>query len=132
MSQEDIEVVTRWFEFLERGDAEAAFELVDPAVETHEGPELPGAASYSGRAGLALAYDHWAEQWENFRMELLELVDAGRDVVAVTRHHGTGRASGVPVETQVAYALTLGDGKVVRVRIFDTKAQALEAARLPG
>jgi ketosteroid isomerase-like protein len=130
MSQQNVEVVTRWLDFLVRGETEAALQYVDPAVETHEGPELPGAASYSGHAGLATAYDHWADQWDDFRIELVELVDAGSDVVAVTRHHGTGRASGVPVQTLVAYVLTLADGKLVRVRIFDTKAQALKAVGL--
>jgi ketosteroid isomerase-like protein len=130
MSQENVEVVMRWFERLGRGEAEAALQYVHPAVETHEGPELPGAASYFGHAGLARAYEHWAEQWDDFRMELEELVDAGSDVVAVTRHHGTGRASRVPVQTLVAYVLTLHDGKLVRVRIFDTKAQALDAVGL--
>jgi ketosteroid isomerase-like protein len=61
-------------------------------------------------------------------MELEELFDAGSDVVLVTRHHGTGRASGVSVDTLVAYVLTLRDDKLFRVRIFDTKGQALEAA----
>jgi ketosteroid isomerase-like protein len=130
MSHQNVEVVMRWFELIGRGETEAALQYVDPAVETHEGPELPGATSYFGHAGLAMAYDHWAGHWDDFRMELKELVDAGSDVVAVTRHHGTGRASGVAVQTLVAYVLTLHDGKVVRMRIFDTKAQALEAVGL--
>jgi ketosteroid isomerase-like protein len=130
MSQDKVEVVVRWFELLGRGEAAAALQYVDPAVETHEGPELPGAGTYFGHAGLAKAYNHWADQWDDFHIKLVELVEADRDVVAVTRHHGTGRASGVPVQTLVAYVLTLDDGKLVRVRIFDTKAQALEAVGL--
>ena len=127
MSQDNVEVVTRWFGLLCRGDAEAALQYVDPAVETREGPELPGAASYFGHSGVMVAYHNWVDQWDDFSMELEELVDAGSDVVLVTRHHGTGRASGVPVETVVAYVLTVRDGKLIRVRIFDTRAQALEA-----
>jgi ketosteroid isomerase-like protein len=57
MSQENVEVVTRWFELLCRGDAEAALQYVDPAVETLEGPELPGATSYFGHAGVMMAYE---------------------------------------------------------------------------
>lgn len=127
MAQENVEVVRSWFERFARGDSEEALEYIDPAIETFEGPELPGASAYSGHAGLVAAYEHWAGQWDDFHMELEELIDAGRDVVAVTRHHGTGRASGAAVETLVAYALTVDGGKIVRLRIFDTKAQALEA-----
>jgi ketosteroid isomerase-like protein len=130
MSQENVEVVMRWFELLGRGEHEAALQYVDPAIETHEGVELPGAASYFGHAGLAMAYDHWASQWDDLRIELKELIDAGSDVVAVTRHHGTGRASGAAVQAVVAYAFTVQDGKLVRLRIFNTKVQALEAVGL--
>jgi ketosteroid isomerase-like protein len=51
-------------------------------------------------------------------------------VVAVTRHHGTGRASGAAVQAVVAYVFTVEDGKLVRMRIFNTKTQALEAVGL--
>jgi ketosteroid isomerase-like protein len=77
-----------------------------------------------------MAYDHWASQWDDLRIELKELIDAGSDVVAVTRHHGTGRASGAAVQAVVAYAFTVQDGKLVRLRIFNTKVQALEAVGL--
>ena len=120
----------RWFELVGRGEHEAALQYVDPAIETHEGVELPGAASYFGHAGLAMAYEHWASQFDDLRIELKELIDAGRDVVAVTRHYGTGRASGVAVEALVAYVATVEDGKLVRLRIFNTKTQAFEAAGL--
>jgi hypothetical protein len=46
------------------------------------------------------------------------LIDAGRDVVAVTRHDGTGRASGVTVEDLVADVVTVEDGTLVRIRCF--------------
>jgi ketosteroid isomerase-like protein len=130
MSEENVEVVRRWFELFSRGRMEAALRYVDPAIETIEGAELPGAASYSGHAGLAMAYDHWAGQWDDLRIELKELIDAGSDVVAVTRHHGTGRASGAAVQALVAYVFTVEHGKLVRLRIFNTKAEALEAVGL--
>jgi ketosteroid isomerase-like protein len=130
MSQENMEVVRRWFELFGRGEMEAALQYVDPAIETNEGAELPGAGSYFGHAGLAKAYDHWASQWDDFRIELKQLIDAGSDVAAVTHHHGRRRASGVAVQASVAYAFTVEDGKLVRLRIFNTKAQAIEAVDL--
>jgi ketosteroid isomerase-like protein len=132
MSQENLEVVRRVFDLFDRGETEALLRYVDPAIETNEGPELPGAGTYYGHAGLATAYDHWTGQFDDYRMELTELIDAGHDVVAVTRHHGTGRASGVAVEAIVAYVFTLDDGMIVRMQIFATKDQALEAAGLQG
>jgi ketosteroid isomerase-like protein len=132
MSQDNVEVVRRVFELFGRGETEALLRYVDPAIETIEGAEMPGAESYVGHAGLARAYDHWASQWDDFRVELTEMIDAGSDVVAVTRHQGTGRASGVAVEAFVSYVFTVEEGRLVRMRIFTTRAEALEAAGLGG
>jgi hypothetical protein len=52
-------------------------------------------------------------------MELQELIDAGNDVVMVTRHYGKGRASGAAVQAVVAYVWTVDDGQ--RFRIFNTR-----------
>jgi ketosteroid isomerase-like protein len=51
-------------------------------------------------------------------------------VVAVARYRGTGKASGVPVETTVAHLYAFEGGKIVRWRMFGTEAEALEAAGL--
>lgn len=130
MSQENVQLVMRCFELFSRGEMEAMLQWIDPAIETIEGVELPGATRYVGHAGLAMAYEHWASQWDDFRMDVEDMIDAGNEVVMVTRHHGRGRASGAAVQAVVAYVWTLDDGKVVRFRIFSTKAQALEAVGL--
>jgi ketosteroid isomerase-like protein len=131
MSRENVELVRRCFDLFGGGEIEAVLQHVDPAVETIEPPEIPGSATYRGHSGLAVAYRHWATQWDDFRVELEELIDAGSDVVAVTRHHGTGRASGATVGAQVAYVFTVHAGKLARMQIFNTRAEALEAAGLP-
>jgi uncharacterized protein len=131
MSRENVELVRRCFDLFGRGEMEAVLQYVDPAIETIEGPEIPGSASYRGHAGLAEAYRHWAGQWNDFRVDLEELIDAGSDVVAITRHHGTGRASGVTVAALVAYIFTVRDGKLARMRIFNTRSEAVQAAGLP-
>jgi hypothetical protein len=95
MSHENVQLVTRCFELFNRGEMEAMLQLVDPAIETIEGVELPGAARYVGHAGLAMAYEHWAGQWDDFRN-----------------------------------VWTVENCKLVRFRIFNAKAQALEAAGL--
>jgi hypothetical protein len=63
MSEENVQLVMRCFDLFNRGEMEAMLRYVDPAIETNEGVELPGATRYVGHAGLALAYEHWASQW---------------------------------------------------------------------
>jgi uncharacterized protein len=130
MSQENVEIVRRCFGLFGRGETEALLAHIDPAIETIEPREIPGSNTYRGYDGLAVAYEHWAAQWDDFRVELEELVDAGSDVVAISRHRGKGRTSGVPVAGLVAYVFTVHHGKLIRMRIFNTKAEALEAVGL--
>ena len=56
MSQENVQLVMRCFDLFNRGEMEALLRYVDPAIETTEGVELPGATRYVGHAGLAMAY----------------------------------------------------------------------------
>ena len=63
-------------------------------------------------------------------MELKKLIDAGGEVVGVTRHHGSGRASGAAVEAQVAYVFTVDGGTLVR--LLNAKAHAREAVGRRG
>ena len=42
--------------------------------------------------------------------------------------HAAGRSSGIPVRLEVAHVVTLRDGKVVRVRAFIDREQALREA----
>ena len=55
---------------------------------------------------------------------------AGKHVVANIRERGVGKASGVLVEARHTAVLTLADGKVTRLQVFDDRQQALEAAGL--
>jgi ketosteroid isomerase-like protein len=130
MSQENVEIVRRCFELFGRGETEALLAHIDPAIETIEPREIPGSSTYRGYEGLALAYEHWAAQWADFRVELEELVDAGSDVVAISHHHGKGRTSTIPVGGLVAYVFTVRGGRLVRMRIFNSKSEALEAVGL--
>jgi ketosteroid isomerase-like protein len=51
-------------------------------------------------------------------------------VLVFVRVSATGAASGVPVDNRVAHELTLRDRRVVRVRVFGDREQALKAVGL--
>jgi ketosteroid isomerase-like protein len=59
-----------------------------------------------------------------------EWIDAGDDVIAVIRIWGRGRASGVAVEQCQSHVWTLRDGKLWKLRRYETKADALKAVGL--
>ena len=130
MSQEWVELVRAGFEAVAQGDLDAFEEGMTPDVEIIQPPEVPDAKSYKGRAAMIEAWADWPSQWEDFRLDLVEIIDVDDDVaVSVTRHRGRGRESGIEMDFQVFYVHYGRDGKLARMEMFFTREQALEAAQ---
>ena len=130
MSQQNVELVQRCFDLFAKGEYAATLAYFDAAVETVEPDDLPGAATYVGYKGLAEAFSHFADAWASYSVEVEQLTEAGDEVVAIARYRGTGRASGIPVEATAAHVYAFEDGKIVRWRMFDNAAEALQAVGL--
>jgi ketosteroid isomerase-like protein len=130
MSQENVELVRRGFDWFARGDLDRFFKFVDPDVEIVEPFELPGARTYHGHEGLLDAFQTWAGQWDDFRAEPERIIDAGDHVVVLVHQFGRGKASGATVEQRVGYVCTLRDGMLVRWQGFSRFGEALEAVGL--
>ena len=129
MSQENVEIVRRWWASLEAG--ELPFDLTDENVriDNIEQPVIEGA--YHGHDGLRRFFRDWHEAWTNIEYDFEELIDAGDEhVIAVVTRRARGRASGVEVERPFALVWMLREGKVVRVVWFLSRAEALEAVGL--
>ena len=131
MSQEWVELVRGGFEAAKRGDLAAFDGLVTPDVVMVQPPEVPDAKSYEGWGAIAEAMDDWPNEWEDFRMDLIEIIDAGGEVaVSVTRQRGRGRGSGIEMDFEVFYVSRGRNGKLARMEMFFNREQALEAAGL--
>ena len=131
MSQEWVDLVRLGFEALQRGDMAVFDGMTTPDLVLVQPPEVPDAKTYEGRDAIAEAMEDWPKQWEDFRMDLIEILDAGDEVaVSVTRHRGRGRESGIEMDFEVFYVQRGRDGKLARVEMFFKREQALEAAGL--
>lgn len=110
---------------------EAVFALYDPAIvwQNHTGPvELAG--TYHGHEDVRQWFRQWLQAFENFRPRAETFFDAGDNVVVGWRGIGSGKASGAEVEMSRWNLYGIRNGLVIRVEIFETKAQALAAAGL--
>jgi hypothetical protein len=136
MSRENVELVRRLYDAVARRDSETVLSIYDPELEwdhTHnqEMARLMGQTLYRGHEGLRQWSRDFYEAWEHVDADLVELIDAGDQVVVVLNYRGRGRASGIEVEfTQMAGVMTIRDGRVVRAVWFRDKAPALEEAGL--
>ena len=85
---------------------------------------------YRGHDGLRQWGRDMEDTWEYFRIEAMELTDAGDRVVASVHLHGRGRVSGAAVDLYVAHVWTFRNGRVVRMEVHDDVAEALKAVGL--
>ena len=132
MSQEWVDLVREGFESLQRGEMAVFDGMTTPDLVLVQPREVPDAKTYEGRDAIAEAMEDWPKQWEDFRMDLIEIIDAGDEVaVSVTRHRGRGRESGIEMDFEVFYVHGGRDGKLARMEMFFKREQALEAAGLP-
>jgi ketosteroid isomerase-like protein len=127
VSQENVEIVRRAFEASTRRDNEAALALYDPEVTFHH--QVDGSV-YRGLTGVREFFRDWLAAWSELSYDAEEWIDAGDDVVAALHVQARGRHSEVPVERREWHVWTLREGKLWRLRIYATKAEALEAAGL--
>jgi ketosteroid isomerase-like protein len=134
MSRENLEIVRHVYEAVDRGDNGAVLAAYEPDVEM-DFTQSPLVALfkqdvYKGHDGLRSFFrERYEEAWGTIEDVCEELVDAGGDhVVSVIRTRGRGRVSGAEVEIVHAGLWTLRGDKIVRLRMFGSREDALAAA----
>ena len=142
MAKEDVEIVRRLFEYgadakarADRRDGSLTadhpfFMIWHPECVLEELPEMPDAAAYHGRAGVARYFAHIPELWEELTFTPAEVLDAPDGVVAVTDISGRSKA-GVDAQLRVYQVFRLRDGMIASVSAYSDRGQAFAAAGLP-
>jgi ketosteroid isomerase-like protein len=126
MSREDVDAVRAAFEQFSRGDFSAYDELPDD-FELVLAPEMPDAGAYRGETARRWL-DAWTESFEHLTLEPVDFRDAGDKVMAEYIQRGSPKGGATPVELRSWSVSTMRDGGVVRLQIFLSQAEALEAA----
>jgi ketosteroid isomerase-like protein len=130
MASENLDLV-RSISFERDESGERIAELFDPAIVV-DNSTLPGptAGVYRGHEALRQFQHEWLEAFEAHHIDAERFIDAGDIIVVGYRVTGRGMASGAMVEMQRWNVYRIRNGLVIRVEIFETRAQALEAAGL--
>jgi ketosteroid isomerase-like protein len=128
MSAENVELVRRLLEvYNERSFAEN-FDLIDPEIVWDVSRvQLPDGESYSGRDELRDFVQAWEEGFEAEHVEAQEIIDAGDQVIVMVHHRGRGKLSGIEIDQRFATVWTLRDGRAVRMVMYGTREEALDA-----
>jgi ketosteroid isomerase-like protein len=136
MSQENVEVVRRLFAAFQGVDVasferrlEGVREIIDPEVVWVAAPQsLLASEEYRGYDGVRRFWTQFLSAWDEYGVQVDELIDAGDQVVAVLRL--SGRTNELEVDEARSSLLTLRNGMIVRIEPFASKHGALEAAGL--
>jgi ketosteroid isomerase-like protein len=132
MAQENVDLVRDAAAAFNREDVDAWLEYLADDID-HRAAEgaLDDRGPMHGKDAVRAYAQDWLDMFDDFKSELVELIDAGEDqVVAVVRNSGRAKLSGVETDVTYAVVYTIRDGKVARGREYWTKEQALEAAGL--
>ena len=133
MSKEAVERIRRGYEAFNRGDLADAVKDLDPNIEWRipfQLPDSPPDETYRGHDGVMHFWASWRAAFDDFSVEIEEIIDAGDRVVVLAGVRGRGAVSGADVETPTfPQVWTMGDdGRPIRVEMYRSRAEALEAA----
>ena len=124
MPAENVDVVRRALgHFLETGEPD--WTLLDEDIATRD-HDLLDAGEYEGHDGHRRWLADWAAAWSDFGIgDILEVIDAGDDVLIVFEVKATGRSSGVSVEREDAMVCRVRDGRIASIDYYNNRSQAL-------
>jgi ketosteroid isomerase-like protein len=130
MSLENIGAVKRHLEAWNRCDQKAWLASFHPDAELDwsrsRGP-LKGV--YLGPDRREVFWDAFWSTFEDVQVEIHGFTDVGSEVVVPITAHIRGR-QGIEVIARSAQVFTVEDGQITRLRMFQERAEALEAAGL--
>ena len=131
MSQENVEIVRRGYEhFKARGEFLTETLHPDFVWDMSQFRGWPERQVYPGIEGAMQFIADWIDSWDEWTLELDDLCDAGDRVVAIFRQRGRSKATGLPVEMHFAQVWTLRDGTQIRMEMYASPDEALEAVGL--
>ena len=132
MSAENVAAVKATYDAFAAGDVPAVLGAMSPAIEWNEAENFPYADGnpYRGpEAVLGGVFARIGGEWDGFAVVPEQIHDAGDTVIMTGRYTGIYKATGRPINCQVAHLWTLEDGKVVR---FQQLVDTLAVARCVG
>jgi ketosteroid isomerase-like protein len=121
------------FDALNARRTEALEALITEDFEMHSlFAQVEGGAVYRGAGGLSELMAALDETWDDFRFEFDEVVNGVEKSVILYRVTGSARASGIPLDEEVAQVWTWRGDRVAHSKTYSSRDEALRSAGVEG
>ena len=130
MADESIEVLRSALDALAEDGVDGMTAFVHEDFEMSTPPEFAAEPdTYRGPEGARRWFDSFYEAMDRVGLEAFDLVDVGGgQVVGTIRITARGGSTGIEATQEAPLVCTIGDGKILGMSFFPTRAEALAAA----
>jgi len=132
MSEGNIELVRRTIDLVNATEIDRALEELADDFEMDWSNSIgPLKGIYRGRQEVLKLWRTFLDAWDAVQWDPEEIIEVDESrVIAVNHVRARGRGSGAAVDSVGALLYTISDGKARSIKLFQSKAEALEAVGL--
>ena len=132
MSEENVELVHRTIDLWNALEVDQTLDWLADDFEMDWSNSIgPLKGVYRGRKGVLKLWRSFLDVWDTVQWDPEEIIEVDDTRVVLVNHvRMRGRGSGVDVDATGAQLWTIGAGKVQRIKLYQSKSDALEAAGL--
>ena len=124
----EMETVKKIYAAINRNDVPAVMEFFDPDAERIEPPGFPTAGTYRGHAAISAHISTGRGTWAEGVCEPERLIPAGDKIVVFCHVRVRLKDHTDWIDGRFADVLTFCNGKVIQMRTFGERQEALEWA----
>jgi ketosteroid isomerase-like protein len=128
----NVEVVELGYEHFNHGDLGWVLAHLDPEIVWEDARQMPDARVYRGVGEVRSFLGSFGRHWEEIRFELEELREVQDSVLAFVHLIGRGKASGAEVDAHLVHVWEMENMKVLRIRTFFDREEAVRATGVSG
>jgi len=120
----NIEIIQELYRTFRDKDYDAFRQICSPNLEWIQNPGFPnGSTHYGAEAVIENVFKAFNNDWESWRFEIEEYLDAANSVIVIGFYQGIHQASKNPFRSNAAHIYDLLNCKVIKFRQFaDTKS----------
>lgn len=114
---DNVTILKGGYEAFAKGDVATVLGLFDPKIEWNEAEHVtywPGSAFHGPQEIVNGVFAKIPNDFDGFQIEIRRMVASGDTVLVEARYRGTAKATGKPLDAQVAHVWDFRDGKAVK------------------